>query len=116
MSNPFDHAPDEQLGQLLRAGLHVPAHDDFVRRTMALLAAEPRRSSWDVLNTWLRPGLAAAAIVALALAMWLRLAPATTSEASLADAVGSAGVPSVLVSSAQGFSTDNLLAAVVEGH
>jgi hypothetical protein len=68
-----------------------------------------------VLNTWLRPGLAAAAIVALALAMWLRLAPTTTSEASLADAVGSAGVPAVLVSSAQGASSDNLLAAVVEG-
>lgn len=115
MSNPFDHAPDEQLGQLLRTGLSVPAHDDFVQRTLALLAAEPRKSSWDVLSAWVRPGLAVAAVLALALAMWLRLAPVSASEASLADAVGSAGVPSLLVSSAQGASTDNLLAAVVEG-
>lgn len=115
MSNPFDHAPDGQLGKLLRAGLDVPGHDGFVQRTLALLAAEPRRSSWDVLNTWLRPGLAVAAVVALALAMWLRLVPAASSEASLADAIGSAGVPTVLVSSAQGASADNLLAAVVEG-
>ena len=45
----------------------------------------------------------------------LRQRAAQAGEASLADAVGSAGVPSVLVSSAQGASTDNLLAAVVEG-
>jgi negative regulator of sigma E activity len=115
MSNPFDHAPDEQLGQLLRAGLPVPAHDDFVHRTLALLAAEPRRSSWDVLGTWLRPGLVAAAILALAFSMWLRLTPVTPTEASLADAVHSAGMPNALLSTSSTASSDYLLAAAVEG-
>lgn len=115
MTNPFDHAPDEELGQLLRQGLGVPSHDGFVQRTLALLAAEPRNSSWDVLNTWLRPGLVAAVILALAFSMWLRLAPARTAEASLADAVRSADLPAALFSSVQASSADNLLAAVVEG-
>ncbi len=115
MTNPFDHARDEELGRLLRDGLHPSAHDGFVQRTLALLAAEPRGSSWDVLNTWLRPGLVAAAVLALMLSMWLRLAPTQAGEASLADAMRSVGMPSALVSSSQAASTDNLLAAVVEG-
>jgi hypothetical protein len=115
MTNPFDHAPDEQLGMLLRRGLDAPAHDDFVHRTLALLATEPGRSSWDVLNTWLRPGVAAAVVLALLFSMWLRLAPSPSVEVSLADAVQSADVPASLFSSAQPSSADNLLAAVVEG-
>jgi hypothetical protein len=100
----------------LREGLGVPAHDDFVHRTLALLAAEPRRSSWDVLGTWLRPGLVAAAILALAFSMWLRLTPAEPAEGSLVTAaVRSAGMPSALLSSSQSTSSDYLLVAAVEG-
>jgi len=115
MTNPFDHAPDEQLGSLLRRGLGVPAGDTFLQRTLALLAAEPRSSSWDVLSAWLRPGVAAAVALALIFSMWLRFAPVHTTEASLADALRSAGMPASLLSSSQATSTDNLLAAVVEG-
>jgi hypothetical protein len=116
MTNPFDHESDARLGRLLREGLGVPEHDDFVHRTRALLAAEPRRSSWDVLGTWLRPGLVAAAMLALAFSMWLRLAPAAPTEGSLvAAAVRSAGMPNALLPSSQASSSDYLLAAAVEG-
>ena len=115
MTNPFDHESDARLGLLLREGLAVPAHDDFVRRTRALLTAEPRRSSWDVLGTWLRPGLVAAAMLALAFSMWLHLASAAPAEASLADAVHSAGMPNALLSTSSTASSDYLLAAAVEG-
>lgn len=115
MTNPFDHAPDEQLGRLLRTGLAADGHEAFVHRTRALVALEPHGSSWDVLGAWFRPGLAAAVVVALALSMWLRMGTPAASQGSLAEAVRSVGVPGALISASPASSTDNLLAAVVEG-
>ncbi len=115
MTDLFNHEPDEALGRILRAGLTASGHQGFVQRTLALIAAEPRGSSWDVLGTWLRPGLVAAAVIAFVFSMWLRLAPAPAVSASLADAVGSVGVPASLIASSSSSSADNLLAAVVEG-
>jgi hypothetical protein len=47
--------------------------------------------------------------------MWLRLTPVTPTEASLADAVHSAGMPNALLSTSSTASSDYLLAAAVEG-
>lgn len=63
----FDHRPDPQLGDALRAALEGSDSAAFVRRVMgnydrALERATP--PTWEVLASWFRPGLAAA-IVAL---------------------------------------------------
>ena len=66
--NPFDHERDAELGALLRAHLDAGDHAAFARRVRGALSAEAA-GPFEVLGSWLRPGIAAAAIVAL-LAGW----------------------------------------------
>jgi hypothetical protein len=64
-SPSFDHRPDPELGAALRAALE-PKDDPavFVARVMAQYDAALERSSvamFDVLASWFRPGMVAAA-------------------------------------------------------
>lgn len=114
MTQPFDHQPDPVLGALLREGLGTPNHAAFVAGVRALIAAEPA-SSWSVLASWLRPGLAAAAGLAALAALSLRLVGATPEPATFAESVVASGVPEAIIAGQPGPTTDLLLAAVVEG-
>ena len=64
-SQPFDHRPDPDLGAALRAALE-PTSDQsaFVARVMAQYDGALERATiptLDVLASWFRPGIAAAA-------------------------------------------------------
>lgn len=64
-SPSFDHRPDPELGAALRAALEPKDdHAAFVARVMAQYDATLERSSvamLDVLASWFRPGMVAAA-------------------------------------------------------
>lgn len=111
MTSPFDSQPDESLGRLLREHLSAQDHEAFVARVRAAIMAAAPDTAWDVLARWMRPGLVAAAAVALAFGLWMGIGDATGTEvASLADAVQQAGVPGPLLPGAEG---DAVLAAIV---
>jgi GNAT superfamily N-acetyltransferase len=78
--NPFDHAPDERLGQLLRAHLAPPEDAAFTARVLARLGAR-EDSSLDVLARWARAGIAAALILALAATAAARASATATAVA-----------------------------------
>jgi hypothetical protein len=66
----FDHRPDPELGAALRAALE-PQTDQagFVARVLAAYDDALERSTvptWEVLASWFRPGVAAAAAALLA--------------------------------------------------
>ena len=114
MTSPFDAQRDRRLGDLLRAHLDAPDHAAFVARVRDAVAVAGISTSWDVLGDWVRPGLAAAAGVILAIALWLQLGgPLDMEPVTLADAVQAVGVPAPLLAGAQGASNDVVLAAVV---
>ena len=64
-SPSFDHRPDPELGAALRAALEPrDDHAAFVARVMAQYDSALERSSvamFDVLASWFRPGMVAAA-------------------------------------------------------
>ena len=96
---PFDHRPDAQLGEALRAALDAGDHTAFVAAVLAR-ADRPARTM-DVLATWARRGLAAA-MVAAALAGFLvgrGGEPATLPEDALAPT--SAGAASIALVTAR---------------
>ncbi len=65
----FDHRPDPELGNALRAALQPRDHSAFVARVMANYGRALERASvptWEVLASWFRPGLAAAIIALIA--------------------------------------------------
>lgn len=77
--SPFDHRPDTRLGQALREALTVGDDVTFVRRVLAAAerafgAGPIREDWWDVLTAWARPGVAAAAALALVATLWIALA------------------------------------------
>lgn len=85
--NPFDPAPDRELGAWLRDALDADMSPDLVARLRRAVAREHREDSMDVLARWFRPALAAAAAVAMVgLGLWARerttteLAAAPTAE------------------------------------
>lgn len=59
--SPFDHRPDPEVGAALRELLTAPDDDAFVRRVLARVGAVP--AWWEVLDTWARPGIAAALVL-----------------------------------------------------
>jgi anti-sigma-K factor RskA len=61
---PFDHRPDPVLGSALRRALSPDEQAAFVARVMAALDSA-RAAHWDVLASWARAGIAAAAIAVL---------------------------------------------------
>ena len=68
--SPFDHRPDQKLGKALRELLTPADHRAFVSQVVASARREFERAAspslWDVLGAWMRPGLAAAAVLVLA--------------------------------------------------
>jgi len=103
--NAFDHERDAELGALLRDHLDAPGHAAFVARVRAGVARETALSPFEVLGSWLRPGLAAAAIVAVAAGWWL-----TT---GVAQEVAASTTPVEVFASGGG--ADYMLATSVEG-
>ena len=79
--SPFDHRPWRDLGRVLREVLEASDNRVFVARVMAEIRAldvRPFRSDWwEVLGTWARPGLAAAAAL-VALTIGLTISSRTT--------------------------------------
>jgi hypothetical protein len=73
----FDHRPDRELGKALRETLSGHDEEVFVRRVMARVTEVQNGVTgagewWEVLGTWARPGLAAAAIgLAVGATIWI---------------------------------------------
>src|SRR5438445_13320650 len=69
-SQMFDHRPDPELAAALRAALEPrDGESAFVARVMAGYDEALRRATvptWDVLASWFRPGVAAAAAALIA--------------------------------------------------
>lgn len=69
-SPSFDHRPDPELGAALRAALEPGGHQSaFVARVMAQYDSALERGTiptLDVLASWFRPGIAAAAAALVA--------------------------------------------------
>ena len=90
--NPFGHERDAELGELLRAHLDGDQHAAFVARVRARVAAGPL----DILGAWMRPGIAAAAVIALAAGWYLtsgtRTEVASTTPVEVFAAGGGADV------------------------
>ncbi len=71
---PFGNEPDRELGPLIRDAYRGPDPEPFLVRLKGALEGLPSRASqWDVLATWARPGVVAAAAAAaflLGIALW----------------------------------------------
>ena len=85
-SQNFDNRPDPELGAALRAALEPKSgHAAFVARVMAQYDNALERSTiptLDVLASWFRPGIAAAALIAGFFFGRAMLVPATSPAAS----------------------------------
>ena len=92
-SSPFDHRPLRDLGAALREALRAVDNEEFVARVMAAARVGDRSlfraDGWDVLSTWARPGIAAAAaLVVLAVAAAISIGPSRAVEpVTIDDAV-----------------------------
>lgn len=93
MKNPelFDHRPDAQLGDALRAALEPKDHAAFVERVMANYDRALEQATvptWEVLASWFRPGVAVAvALIAGFVFGQAMLTPAPADTASLETAM-----------------------------
>jgi len=66
LPNPFDPAPDRELGALLRAHLEAPGHSAFVAQVLAAAGGRSEEGSLEILARWARLGVAAALVLATA--------------------------------------------------
>lgn len=103
--DPFNHERDVELGAVLRAHLDAGDAAAFSARVRGALQAEAAAGPFDLLGRWMRPGLAAAAVVALLAGWWITLGPGVQ--------VASAGTPVEVF--AAGGGADVMLATAVEG-
>jgi hypothetical protein len=103
--NPFGHERDIEFGALLRTHLEADRHAEFVARVRAELDAELASGPFEVLGAWMRPGIAAAALVALAAGYWLTAAART-------DLASTTSTPVEVF--AAGGGTDVMLATALE--
>ncbi len=94
--NPFGHERDAELGALLRTHLEGDHHAAFVARVRAGLRADLTAGPFDVLGAWMRPGIAAAAVIALTAGWYLtsgtRTEVASTTPVEVFAAGGGADV------------------------
>jgi 2-keto-3-deoxy-galactonokinase len=122
MTEHFDHTPDAELGAALRSALASYAERDqaaFVARVMARYdeALEHATSpTWDVLASWLRPGIAAAAAALLAGFLIGRAIMAPSTSPSFDTALAPAGRPGLaaLVTATEPPDASVLYASVIE--
>ena len=94
---------------------HLEWKGDAVRTDELGTPQEARGAPWSVLATWLRPGLAAAGIAALAVLGLSMAGGVAELPATFAEVAVAAGVSEVLITAAPGPTPDLLLSAVVEG-
>jgi hypothetical protein len=87
---PFDHRPDAALGGALGQALAPRDHEAFVARVMAALD-DAGIAHWDVLASWARAGIAAAAVAVIV--GGLLIARPSGSPASLEDVLAVAAGP-----------------------
>ena len=118
--SPFDHRPDRELGKALKSVLSGADEDAFVQRVLNRVAEMQEGGSlglawWEILDTWARPGLVAAALGLIAGVMiWaggLTFGGQTT--IALGDplqSVGDSGVPAAFLATAQPPSLSEVLA------
>jgi hypothetical protein len=103
IDNPFDHERDAELGAILRAHLDAGDHAAFAAQVRQRLSARVNAGPFEILGGWLRPGIAAAAIIAIA-AGWYITTGARTEVASttpveiFAGTTGAAGTDFMLAS------------------
>jgi hypothetical protein len=69
--NPFGHERDAELGALLRTHLEGDRQAEFVLRVRAGLQAQLAAGPFEILGAWMRPGIAAAAVIAVAAGWYL---------------------------------------------
>jgi hypothetical protein len=93
-TNEFFSGRDDALGAELRAHFASPDDARFAARLRELATAAARETAWDVLTRWAVPGLAAAALLIIAVGTWLGAGPgagtdqaATAGQATPADAL-----------------------------
>ncbi|HEX9581480.1 MAG TPA: hypothetical protein VF970_10285 [Gemmatimonadales bacterium] len=76
--SPFDHRPDAEIGAALRALLTAGDDTALAARITAAAAGQYGRRKvpgWlAVLDTWARPGVAAAGLLAASATLWMALA------------------------------------------
>jgi hypothetical protein len=83
MSNPFESDRDPVLGPALREALTPADSASFTSRVLASLGA--RGNPWDVLASWARPGVAAAAVLLISLLGYWLVAEGTGAPAPQAS-------------------------------
>lgn len=91
MTDPFFIGPhrDELVAQALRVQLDTGADDDALLARIRLALQAVRPSAAEILASWLKPGLAAAAVVVLATWLWSTYQPVPQNlEAALAPNAG----------------------------
>jgi len=124
--SPFDHRPDVELGDALRAALSMDEDVRFVRRVAAEVdrvygEVAPGQWLW-VLTRWARPGLVAAmlliAITAFSVGLWVGRGESTvTAATTLIDPLRTVntqlGIPA-LMAGAEAPVTDVVLAVALE--
>jgi len=115
---PFNHLQDVQLGAALREALAPGEADAFVTRVLARYdAARATPPAWDVLASWGRRGVAAAALAALAAGLLVGRAmrPATgTIEDALGSPSGSSLPPSALLAAQRAPEASAAFASLIE--
>lgn len=91
MTDPFHIGPqrDELVAAALRAHLDAGARDDALLARLRAALPAARTSALEILAGWLKPGLAAAAVVVLATWLWSTYQPVPQNlEAALAPSAG----------------------------
>lgn len=101
--NPFDHERDVELGAVLRAHLEGADPAAFAARVRRALATEIPLGPFDVLGGWLRPGVAAAALIALAAGWWITSGTrAEVASGTPVEIFASGGATDVMLATASG--------------
>ena len=100
--NPFGHERDAELGALLRTHLDGDRHAEFVARVRAGLQADLAAGPFDILSAWMRPGIAAAAVIALAAGWYLTTGTRTevASSSTPVEVFASGGGADVMLATA----------------
>jgi hypothetical protein len=107
--NSFDHERDVELGQVLREHLEPLDAGGFVARVLRSLPIDRQVGSWEVLERWALPGIAAALLIAATLGLWIGL-PWDQSRESRS---GAATVAERMLEPGQPLDSTAILAAVL---
>ena len=111
VGNSLDQQPDPELGEALRRHLDPGGHEEFVRHLRGLLSARIPESPWEVLARWLRPGVAAAAFLAIIIGAWAWTHRRAAPQPDLS--LRQAGPGELLFTNTQSASHDEVLGVVV---